>query len=222
MVRHQKRWTNSLYQGSTASTREDDEEAIQAVFNETRPRFELLVNGRVVDFLYDTGAITTCISKEEYQRQFHGQMIQPREGSLSGASDVDLRLQGFFPAHIQYQGQDFIHPINVCGQVGDNLMGIDLINKLGLLYRASTNSLFVITMDEEGWLVTRQETTFKPQSVTILNLRTPGGKVKPDKEERIIVQVEHWSFPNLTGGPALATRRTNGHCVVAITNVAPY
>jgi hypothetical protein len=106
--------------------------------------------------------------------------------------------------------------------VGDNLMGIDLINKLELSYRASTNSLFAITMDEEGWLVTRQETTFKPQSVMILNLRTPGGKVKLEKEDRILVQVEHGSFPTLTGGPALATWRTNGHCTVAITNVAPH
>jgi len=210
MVRQRRNKRNySLCQGSNAPPA--SEEAVQAVFNETRPRLNLLVNGRKVDFLYDTGAISTCITKEDYYRQFQGQMITPREGNLSGAGDVDLRLQGFFPAHIQYQGQDFTHPIDVCAQVGDNLMGIDLINKLGLSYRASTNSLFAITAEEEGWLVTRQETTFKPQSVTILSLRTPGGKVRPEKEEKILVQVEHGSFPALTGGPAVATWRTNGH-----------
>jgi hypothetical protein len=43
---------------------------IQAVFSETRPRIELLIDGQPVDFLYDTGAISTCIMEAEHLQQF--------------------------------------------------------------------------------------------------------------------------------------------------------
>jgi Leu/Phe-tRNA-protein transferase len=76
-------------------------------------------------------------------------------------------------------------------------MGIDLINKLGLSYQVSTNLLFAITTDH-----------------TAVTLHTTDGTKKPEKKERILASMEHGAFPMLIGGPAIATWKTSGHCVV--------
>ena len=185
-----------------------------AVEQENRPRLDLIVNGQTVNFLYDTGAIRTCVTTATYQKYFSQSPLHRSPSALTAAGNVNLDAQGQFMATIQHQDKHLEQPIEVCGRVSDNLMGIELINGLELSYRASTNSLFAITKDGQ-WAITKHEVFFKPQSVTIVSLKTT--KPGDNKEEDRIAYTSHGAFPTLTGGPALIHTKQDGSCFMAIT-----
>ena len=200
---------NSLFKGSVTKV---------CVSNgENRPRLDLLVNGQTINFLYDTGAIRTCITAKTYQQHFPSTPLIKGPSGLQAAGNWDLEAQGQLMATIQYQDKAWEQPVEVCNRVTDNLMGIELIHNLGLSYNSQTNTLFAIRK-EDNWATTRHEVHFKPQSVTIITLRTH----PTDKDTRVIATTEPGAFPTLIGGPALVERRAEGTCTMAITNVAPY
>ena len=123
-MKNPKRHCQSLSQGSQVQ--------FNAVENENRPRLDLTINGKTINFLYDTGAIQTCIMAATYRTYFHDEPLQRSPSPLIAAGSVDIGAQGQFLATVQFQQKQLNIPIEVCERVSDNLMGIELINSLGL------------------------------------------------------------------------------------------
>ena len=71
-----------------------------------------------------------------------------------------------------YRDKQFEQPLDPCGRVNDNLLGNNLIIRLEPPNRSSPNTLFALKEDESTWFMTRQEISFKPQSVTIDTLES--------------------------------------------------
>ena len=184
---------------------------------------QLVIDGKEIDFLYDTGAVSTCMTLQSFREHFGDRSLLPRDGALVATGGYDLNLVGYFNAATGIPGKStVIHAIDVCEKVNDNLMGIDLIHRVGLSFRASTNTLFAVTEDKHEWLASRQDLIFKPQSVTIATLRLVKNPEEVTKTRQVIALVENNSWISLTGGPALATSQPGGLCTMAIINNAPY
>ena len=139
-----------------------------------------------------------------------------------GTGNFDLNVLGAFEAQVTKDNLCIKHDLEVCEKVNDNLLGIDLINKLGLSFRANGNVLFAIAEETQSWFTTRHEHTFKAQSVTLVTLKAAPKPDHIERERTMIAYVENGAFPSLTGGPALTRITKDNSCVVAITNVAPY
>ena len=59
--------------------------------NETRLRVTALINGIKVNLLYDTGAMSSCLTPETYERHFsHKKLKNQQNVSASAAGNVDL------------------------------------------------------------------------------------------------------------------------------------
>ena len=100
----------------------------------------------------------------------------------------------------------------------NDILGIDLINDLGMSYNAKTQQVFAISQTPET-LVATSETNIQPLSMAIIHSRYTGhlNSVATHLVTILSTQNQH-----LQGGPALVKFNNNNVCQLAITNTALY
>ena len=99
------------------------------------PQLELVLEVAGIDtpFLYDTGAQANCMTLETYE-QFKHLRTPPANGStrVVGAGDNNLGLQTIKILPVKYKGQTYYESFMVCANLEFNIIGMPMINQLGL------------------------------------------------------------------------------------------
>ena len=138
---------------------------------------------------------------------------------IKGAGDNDLDLYGVYTIPVQWKNKKEIQgQFMVCNHLDIDLIGIDLINELGISYDAKAQQVFSIS-DEPNVLKVTGETTLKELQTSVVNVRNTGN-LTPYSTPVVTIASPH--HRHLIRGPAIVQFNQNKVCKVAITNTAPY
>ena len=98
--------------------------------NEVRPRVTAVIDGIKIDLLYDTGAMSSCLTPATYERHFsHKKLSNQQNVSASAAGNVDLGVQGTAVFEVSVRGATLKHEFLVCQRINDDIMSIGLDRK---------------------------------------------------------------------------------------------
>lgn len=207
----------------TQRIRQDRELKMNAVANETRPRLMLNLDGVQVDFLYDTGAISTCMTFATYLQHFSHRPLKQQSNGLCAAGNYNLNYMGSIDFQVTLNGKTAKHTFEVCEKINDNCFGIGLIHELKVSFDGATNTLYALTKEKtakENHLILNRETTFPANSVTIVFLKTQ--ETNLPHAQTMLATIQADAAPTLIGGPALTQVLPDGRCLVAVSNIAPF
>ncbi len=101
-----------------------------------RPRLWVRVGNKTFSWLFDTGAVVTCMNKESFDLAFGHykpkQISTPQ--SCVAASGDKMSSCGVFEVDLFIKGKKFTHPVNVIQELNENSIGIDFIHTHKLTY----------------------------------------------------------------------------------------
>ena len=130
-------------------------------FKENRHEILLKEGGVDIPVLYDTGAAVTCLSRATFDKHFTHYQRRNHSAGVKGAGDNDLDLYGVYSIPVQWKNKKEVQgQFMVCNNLDIDLIGIDLINDLGISYDAKAQQVFSIS-DEPNVLKVTGETTLK-------------------------------------------------------------
>ena len=179
----------------------------------------LKVDGVEIPVLYVTGASVTCLSRAIFEKYFTNAQRRNHYTSVKGAGNNDLGGYGVYSLPVKYKDKKEEYGQFMLGNNLDvDLIGIDLINNLGISYDAKTQQVFS-TSDEPNILQVTGEHTILAFSTQVLMVRFTVQITPLTTPVATIVSPRH---RHLTGGPALVSFDNKRVCKVAITNTAPY
>ena len=90
-----------------------------------------LIESVKVDLLYDTGAMSSCLTPKTYEKHFQHKTLSNRQNnSASAAGNVDLGILGTSIFKISVRCVVLKHQFLVCKGVNKDIMSIDLANHL--------------------------------------------------------------------------------------------
>ena len=106
----------------------------------------------------------------------------------------------------------------VCKHMDDNILGIDLINDLGMSFDTNTQQVFAISKVPDS-LVAIGQTTIQPFSTAIVHAPYTGHL---DPQTIPVVTILSTQNRHLQGGPAIVKFNYQKVCQLEVTNTAPY
>jgi hypothetical protein len=91
-----------------------------------RPRITAQAGGKTFSWLFDTGAMITCMTQASFLAAFPH--TKPRRVQnlqhCTAASGDKLNSLGIYEIDLIIKGKKFTHPINVMDTLTDNIIGI--------------------------------------------------------------------------------------------------
>ena len=186
--------------------------------NENRHEILLKVGGVEIPVLYDTGAAVTCLSKPTYEKYFTRFQRINHNAGVKGAAGNTLGLSGVYKIPVQWKNKKALGQFMVCDHLDLDLIGIDLINELGISYDAKAQQVFTIS-EEPNALQTTGEVELPALQTSVITARYTGHLTAYTTPVVTIAPPQH---RHVTGGPAIVTFNEHNVCQVAITNTAPY
>ena len=132
-----------------------------------RKEITIAIDGHEIPMLYDTGAAATCLTLKTFLRYFPNAQRLNHQTKLVGAGNNNLDLYGIYYLPATYKGQSARGTFMVCQHLEQDILGIDLINDLGLSYDAKTQQVFAISRVPDTLVVTSQ-TTIQPFSTAVV------------------------------------------------------
>lgn len=102
----------------------------------SRPFVDVLCNGISSNWLYDTGAEVSVISKNLFERLDKKHIRELKTNSrLTSASKSSLKIEGVYEMELKILNSVFKHPVYVCSNLNQNaILGIDAIAKANLTF----------------------------------------------------------------------------------------
>ena len=192
-----------------------------------RPRILLTLDGIDVDFLYDSGAIGTCMKWDTFLRFFkHKTLVKDPNRDHVAAGNISLGYMGTIQFPVVVKGKTHWVSFDVCERINDNCLGIHYIQQMELNYSGASNTIYALSTEEntdaEGHLALTEETYFAAHTVSLIKLSIIGERFRNPDGTRMMAYIQAASEPMIGGGPALISISDQGECWVAITNAAPY
>ena len=111
--------------------------------------------------MYDTGAAATCLTLKTFQKYFPHAKRLNHKTKLVGAGNNDLNLYGIYTLTATYKGRSAQGTLMVCEYLEQDILGIDLINKLVLSYDDRSQQVFALSKIPDTLVITGQ-TTIQP------------------------------------------------------------
>ena len=108
----------------------------------TRPHIKVSMNGITNSWLYDTGAAISLIPLSEF-RKIHPDLRPVRlrpQVNLTTASSSVMNVTGLYHLKLSINNRSIVHPVYVCENAAQSILGIDAIRKFGLVYSPSKHS----------------------------------------------------------------------------------
>ena len=131
------------------------------------------------NFLYDSGAQISLISKKAFRKISIGQRPEKLKINLqcSGVSGAKLSLKGCYFLNVNILGQVVKHPFFVSDVPGHaGVLGIDIIKKTGLSYDATTNIPYFPKKSEPARLA--RDIYLPARSATLVPINTFSDEVQ--------------------------------------------
>ena len=186
------------------------------------------IKGVTTNWLYDTGAKVTVIALREFRKipVDNRPPKQPTSIRLESASKNVIKAIGQYTMPITVNGKSVQHGVIVVDNLNSGaIMGIDLIEKLGVTYNARKREF----MFEDG------EPSFKLASMSTLSSQVipayasmpirvstlTQGSQRPGPNLRSMATIVCRDFPLLSGGPGLVVPDHAGHVTVLVQNCSP-
>ena len=187
--------------------------------NEARPRITALIDGVKINLLYDTGAMSSCLTPETYEKYFsHKKLNHEQNVTASAAGNVDLDVWGTPVFKVSVRGATLDHEFLVCKGVNNDIMFIGLANQLEISYNACTRKLCAIAPVPNS-LVLHQQTLLPAQLAAVITTKLHSSW----HPKAVYVATLHNPRTGfVVGGPALVSINDQQFCDVAVFNAAPY
>ena len=189
----------------------------------TDPRPYLMINldGTEIEFMYDTGATVSTISKQVFDRYFN----YPRRSKFrkqggpvivgAGANPITSTTY-FLPVTVN--GKSAIHPFNVANNIELCLIGTPFLQAFNLSYDADQQEIFAVNPDS-ATLTVGATYTWGPYETRVIGARFLGHTQSFTTQ---IATLGNPDYGSLIGGPAITSVDQNGICQIAVTNSAPF
>jgi len=96
-----------------------------------------------MSWLFDTGAVITCMNNLSFQAAFRRQ--KPRKisnaQSCVAASTDAMNYIGVYEVDLWIKGRKFTHSVNVITELNDNIIGIDYMHRNNLIFDINTRQV---------------------------------------------------------------------------------
>ena len=184
-------------------------------------KVKLLGSKKEEDFLYDSGAQVSLMSKKIFRKikvDLRPDKIDFKL-SCSGVSGSKLKILGCYFFKFTVLGKEMKHPIFVVekipGQSG--VLGIDIIKRMGLALDVIKNEPFIVNSNINEASVTK--TTFIPaRSRQLCNIKVPSHFLKKNNENLQVLQISVKSCKQIYPDEILIQPNEDGFSQVYLTN----
>ena len=137
--------------------------------NKTRPRVMATLDGVKVDLLYDTGAMSSCLTMYTYDKCFkHNPIDTTSYFEARAAGNFDLNVIGTVNFKLQVKDNTLDHEFFICNGVNDDIMSVRLANQVQLSYDATNQTIWSIVPIENS-IVVHHRTLLPLQSTAIIS-----------------------------------------------------
>ncbi len=179
-------------------------------------------------WLFDTGADVTVLAMREFRKILIDKrpVKKPPTMKISSASSDSLKIVGVYKFPFTVMNKTMKHNVIVVNNLNSNaIMGIDLIKKLGLVYKEQKKTF----MFEE------EEPQFKQATMEVISAEfilaftqmpiriatsTDGGN-RPATNLNFMVTIMSNEFPQLSGGPGWVVPNHAGQVTMVVQNCSP-
>ena len=210
--------------------------SFQSEPNKNRPHVKVSLQNITDSWLYDTGAAATLIPLSLFRKvppDLRPQK-QPALVNLTTAGGKPLQTLGLYSFKLTIDNKTIIHPVYVCADATQSILGIDAIKAFGLRYSPTSHS-FDFENNFPNLAVSQNSISTQLASLSVLkNIVIPPLTSLPLKVNTIaslacrpppgvlgLATVGSPSYPYLNGGPGLVTTDRLGEVTVRVNNCAP-
>jgi len=94
-----------------------------------QPGIKLNVNGTDLEFLFDTGAMINCLSRDTFERHFKHLKsgISRPATAVAGAGNNRLQVDAIYRWPVTFRGQTRYHDFWVCNERQMDIVGVSLM-----------------------------------------------------------------------------------------------
>ena len=138
-----------------------------------RPRVAARAGGKTFSWLFDTGALVTCMTAESFKAAFpHSKPRRVQNAQHCTATcGNQMNFLGIFEIDLQIKGKNFTHIVNVINQLTDNISGIDFMHKHKLHYDVQSRQVKIAGIEIDQ-IVAIKEQTLPALASTVLTVNT--------------------------------------------------
>ena len=186
------------------------------------------IQGPTTTWLYDTGADISVMSMREFRKIpiENRPKKKPSKVNISSASNTTMTACGTYEMPITVMGKTVNHDIVIVSNLNSNaIMGIDLIEHLGLVYK-SKKKKFSFEEEEPQFREATMETlsaeiipAFTQMPVRMAT-STKGGN-RPATNLNCMATIACSEFPELGGGPGWVVPNHAGQVTMVVQNCSP-
>ena len=193
-----------------------------------RPFINVAANGSCSPWLFDTGAEVCCMNISEFRKiDVNKRPIKINtQKELRCASSKRLTVKGTYLMNITILGREIQQIVYVCENLGQPaILGIDAIEKLGLIYSAKQKRFYFET---ENWnfktgkmfaLSAHSVAPLSVQPIRVSALEATG--FRPPAGITAVATVHAPNAPLLSGGPGLVVTNQLGEVTILLQNCSP-
>ena len=182
------------------------------------------------NWLYDTGADVSVISKQLFEKFKNKPILSSHFGSLNSAANTKLGTLGTCKLKLEVLGKCFEHEVFVCENLNQEaILGIDAIQKLGLNYNIrkrqfSFDELNIISQTFSVAALSALSTEiFEPLTARPLRLsaQTDTGQ-RPPSGQTGVAEIHANNYPLLFSKEGLVKTNKLGEITLMVKNCYPY
>jgi len=147
---------------------------MQVCFVQGKPTIAVRTCNTKTNWLYDTGAAVTVISKKLYDRFSPKPSLSPNPYHITGANQKPLKIKGLINLPIRVLDKKSDIQALVCPQLsGDAILGMDTIRQLGIALNPVTQEYFEVNSIQDLQGTIAQTIRLEPLSVAVIKIKIP-------------------------------------------------
>jgi len=147
---------------------------MQVCFVQGKPTIAVRTCNTKTNWLYDTGAAVTVISKRLYDQLSPKPSLSPNPYHITGANQKPLKIKGLINLPIRVLDKKSDIQALVCPQLsGDAILGMDTIRQLGIALNPVTQEYFEVNSIQEFQGTITQTIRLEPLSVAVIKIKVP-------------------------------------------------
>jgi Reverse transcriptase (RNA-dependent DNA polymerase)/Retroviral aspartyl protease len=185
-----------------------------------RPRVTARAGGNTFSWLFDTGALVTCMTANSFNAAFpHDKPRRVQNAQhCTATSGNKMHSLGIFEIDLEIKGKKYRCQINVIDQLTDNIIGIDFMHQHKLHYDVQTRQVKIAGVEFDQ-IVAIKEQTLPALTSTVITAKYKG---KVNKDNNYIASIFSPRTPMLSGMLAIVSINKNNNCKIVLDNCAPY
>ena len=186
-----------------------------------RPHISVTVAGNARSWLFDTGAVSTCMPTRIFKDIFRNKSLPQQVHNtlkLKSASGDALKQYGTFLLQMTIRGKIYSHPVIILDNLNECILGIDFMHKHNISYDASKRQILLDQQFVQTIHATKQ-IVVPALSSKIIKTRFAG---TPLPDANFVATIAAPQHNTISGMPQLVSINNDKICSIVIDNCAPY